>query len=120
MSASTLTHRVDKSVEHSAISHTELGISILLKKTPVRQTNGVSLKSNKISIRLINWIYTAFDLSFIIGHNYVVPNSQARSQKSAMGGLFGGSGGLGAKPKKCKALENFAFFCKNNVILGLF
>ena len=56
---------------------------------------------------------------------------QARSQKSAIGGgLLGGlgaeppaaggqwgSGGFGAKPP---ALENFAFFCKNNFILGLF
>ena len=55
---------------------------------------------------------------------------QARSQKFAMGGLFGGlgaespadggrwgTGGLGAEPP---ALENFAFFCKNNFILGLF
>ena len=76
----------------------------------------------------------------------------ARSQKFAMGGLLGGSGGgapsrrrpmevggsgesaggcgfgdkapsrrrnggLGAEPP---ALENFAFFCKNNFILGLF
>ena len=39
---------------------------------------------------------------------------QARSQKFAMGGCFGG---LEAKPP---ALENFAFFCKNNLILGLF
>ena len=39
---------------------------------------------------------------------------QARSQKFAMGGLFRGSGG-GAP-----ALENFAFFCKINFILGLF
>ena len=31
-----------------------------------------------------------------------------------MGGCLGG---LGAKPP---ALENFAFFCKNNFILGLF
>ena len=64
---------------------------------------------------------------------------QARSQKFIMGGggLFGESGGgaaggsgfggkapsrrrhggLGAEPS---ALENFAFFCKNNFILGLF
>ena len=64
---------------------------------------------------------------------------QARSQKFAMGGLFWGSGGaalaaggwgfwgkapshrrhggVGAEPP---ALENFAFFCKNNKILGLF
>ena len=44
-----------------------------------------------------------------------------------MGGLFGGSGGgapsrwrhggVGAEPP---ALENFACFCKNNFILGLF
>ena len=44
-----------------------------------------------------------------------------------MGGCFGGlgaepqpleaNGGLGAEPP---ALENFAFFCKNNFILGLF
>ena len=76
----------------------------------------------------------------------VIPNRtvpQARSQKFAMEGLFGGSGGyapsrrrpmgvwgfggkapsrwrhggLGAEPP---ALENFAFFCKNNFILGLF
>ena len=39
---------------------------------------------------------------------------QERSQKFAMGGLFWGSGG-GAP-----ALENFAFFCKNNLILGIF
>ena len=50
------------------------------------------------------------------------------SQKFAMGGgLFegsggkapaaGGTGGVGAEPP---ALENFAFFCKNNFILGLF
>ena len=50
-------------------------------------------------------------------------NTQARSQKFAMGGgLFGrqppeANRGLGAKPP---ALENFAFFCKNNFILGLF
>ena len=64
---------------------------------------------------------------------------QARSQKFAMGGCFGGLGvgvweqsrrrlgvweqspqppeALGAGPP---ALENFAFFCKNNFILGLF
>ena len=65
---------------------------------------------------------------------------QVRSQKFAMGGgLFGGSrdeapaaggwgfggkapsrrrhGGLGKEPP---ALKNFAFFCKNNIILGLF
>ena len=40
---------------------------------------------------------------------------RARSQKFAMGG--GCFGGLGAGPP---ALENFAFFCKNNFILGLF
>ena len=39
---------------------------------------------------------------------------QARSQKFAMGSCFGG---LGAEPP---ALENLAFFCKNNFILGLF
>ena len=40
---------------------------------------------------------------------------QARSQKFAMeGGYFGG---VGAKPP---ALENFAFFCQNNLILELF
>ena len=66
--------------------------------------------------------------------------NQARNQKFAMGGAvlgdwgrsppaagawgFGGKapsrrrhGGLGAEPP---ALENFAFFCKNNFILGLF
>ena len=52
---------------------------------------------------------------------------QVRSQKSAMGALFWGSGGkapsrrrhggYGAEPL---VLENFAFFCKNNFILGLF
>ena len=31
--------------------------------------------------------------------------------------VAGGTGGLGAEPP---ALENFAFFCKNNFILGLF
>ena len=41
--------------------------------------------------------------------------TQARSQKFAMGGgLMWGSGG-GAP-----ALEIFAFFCKNSLILGLF
>ena len=53
---------------------------------------------------------------------------QARSQKLAMGlgavlEVWGQSSqppearGLGAEPP---ALENFAFFCKNNFILGLF
>ena len=37
-----------------------------------------------------------------------------RSQESAMGGCLGG---LGTEPP---ALENFAFFCKNNFFLGLF
>ena len=40
--------------------------------------------------------------------------NQARSQKFAMGGCFGG---LRAEPP---ALKNFAFFCKNNFILGYF
>ena len=40
--------------------------------------------------------------------------TQARSQKFAMGGCFGG---LEAEPP---ALENFAFFCKMNLILELF
>ena len=40
---------------------------------------------------------------------------QARSQKFAMGGGY--FEGLGAEPSE---LENFAFFCKNNLILGLF
>ena len=40
--------------------------------------------------------------------------TQARSQKFAMGGLFGGFGG--GPP----ALENLAFFGKNNLILELF
>ena len=40
--------------------------------------------------------------------------TQARSQKFALGGCFGG---LGAKPP---ALENFACFCKMNLILELF
>ena len=35
-------------------------------------------------------------------------SDQARSQEFEMGGCFGG---LGAEPP---ALENFAFFCKNN------
>ena len=42
--------------------------------------------------------------------------SQARSQEFAMGG-GGCFGSLGAETP---ALENFAFFCKNNLILGLF
>ena len=65
---------------------------------------------------------------------------QGRSQKFTMGGCFGGlgaeppaaggqmgsggetpsrwrHGGLGAQPL---ALNNFGFFCKNNLILGLF
>ena len=55
-------------------------------------------------------------------------HNQARSQKFAMG-VWGRSpqlpeaGGLGAKPPAAggtEALENFAFFCKNNFILGLF
>ena len=41
--------------------------------------------------------------------------TQARSQKFTMGG--GCFGGLGAEPP---ALENFAFFCKMNLILQLF
>ena len=40
--------------------------------------------------------------------------TQARSQKFTMGGCFGG---LEAEPP---ALENFAFFCKMNLILELF
>ena len=40
--------------------------------------------------------------------------TQARREKFAMGGCFGG---LGAEPP---ALENFACFCKNNLILVLF
>ena len=40
--------------------------------------------------------------------------NQMRSQKLEMGGCFWG---LGAEPP---ALENFAFLCKNNVILWLF
>ena len=40
--------------------------------------------------------------------------TQARSQKFAMGGLFWGSEG------EPPALENFAFFCKMNLILELF
>ena len=72
-------------------------------------------------------------------------NAQARSQKFAIGGLFWGSGGgawaggeapsaggweFGGKaPRRWRhgglgmeppALENFAFFCKNNLILELF
>ena len=65
--------------------------------------------------------------------------SQARSQKFTMGGCFGGleegpqlpeaNGGLGAKPPAARgwglgaeppAIENFAFCCKNNLILELF
>ena len=42
--------------------------------------------------------------------------AQARSQKFEMGG-GGYFWGLGAEPP---ALENLAFFCKNNVILELF
>ena len=59
---------------------------------------------------------------------YHVIFMQARSQKFAMGGgcVLGSGcgapsrrryGGLGVEPP---ALENFAFFCKNNLILGLF
>ena len=40
--------------------------------------------------------------------------TQAGSQKFAMGGCFGN---LGAEPP---VLENFAFFCKMNLILELF
>ena len=43
------------------------------------------------------------------------PPVQARSQKFAIGGCFGN---LGAEPPA--ALKNFAFFCKNNLILELF
>ena len=54
--------------------------------------------------------------------------TQARSQKFAMGGIIWGSGGkapsrrrLGGLGAELPALENFAFFfCKNNLILGLF
>ena len=54
--------------------------------------------------------------------------SQERSRKSATRGMFWESGGLGAKPPAAggmrvwepPALENFAFFCKNNFILGQF
>ena len=42
------------------------------------------------------------------------PPVQARSQKFAMGGLLKN---LGAKPP---VLQNFSFFCKNNLILELF
>ena len=62
---------------------------------------------------------------------------QARSQKFAMGGCFGfleaeppaagGQWGFGGKPQPpeagglgAKAIENFAFFGKNNSTLGLF
>ena len=55
---------------------------------------------------------------------------QARSQKFEMGGLCWGSGGgapaagnqwgSGGKAPSRRRLENFAFFCKNNFILGLF
>ena len=41
-------------------------------------------------------------------------HTQARSQRFAMGGCLGG---LEAEPP---ALENFAFFCKNKLILELF
>ena len=44
-----------------------------------------------------------------------IAHPQARSQKFVMGG--GCLGVLGAEPP---ALEKFAFFCKNNFILGLF
>ena len=53
--------------------------------------------------------------------------SQARSQKFAMGGCFGGleaeppvAGGTGVWGAEPPALENFAFFCKNNLTLELF
>ena len=66
--------------------------------------------------------------------------NQARSQKFAMGALFWGSGGQSPQPPEANgslgrrpqlpeargcgveppALENFAFFCKNNLILELF
>ena len=50
---------------------------------------------------------------------------EVRSQKFAIKGLFRGSGGrapeaiggLGAEPP---ALKNFAFFFKNNLVLGLY
>ena len=50
------------------------------------------------------------------------PILQARIQKFAMGGLFWGSGGkaLRLEARKTPALENFAFFCKMNLILVLF
>ena len=66
--------------------------SIILKRSALNSRN---LEFNEINFNLF-------------------ANIQARSQKFAMGGLFWGSGG-GAP-----AFENFAFFCKNNLILGLF
>ena len=97
--------------------------------------------------------YRLFNLRISIQINTNMVNSQARSQKFAMGGAVWGvwgrspqspeaNGGLGAKPPAAggwgsggkapsrrrhgglgtepPALENFAFFCKNNFILGLF
>ena len=52
---------------------------------------------------------------FLIGNEIKFSSVQARSQKFAIGGgLFWGSGG-GAP-----SARNFAFFCKNSLILEVF
>ena len=76
-------------------------------KSKKKKKKGSSLKLSPI-----------FAQSWVQAYNKRIKHTlcviQARRQKFAMGGCFRG---LGAKPP---ALENFAFFCKNNFILGLF
>ena len=73
-----------------------------------------------------NLVWSLFSVEFILIH-ILHGEGQVRSHKFAMGGVCLGvwgqtpshwkHGGLGAEPP---TLKNFAFFCKNNLIIGLF
>ena len=67
------------------------------------------INSGKVLIEALDEMF-----KILLFHNYCQQSMQARCQKFVMGGCLGG---LGAEPP---ALENVAFFCKNNFILGYF
>ena len=95
--------------------------------TPYASTSAIALwrsigvkKQTNQTDNIISKIQSLVNVTFILLHKFPILRqkiglSQARSQKFVMG--RGCLGGLGAEPP---ALENFAFFCKNNFILGLF
>ena len=90
-------------------------VKIIRRNETVRVSNVIKRNGEftKSPLKTLNYLLDILSSGSQQIKDYAT-RSRSVARNSQLGGCFGG---LGAEPP---ALENFAFFCKNNFILGLF